>query len=105
MGKSLPKHSLRQKVKRLRQINREAGSVIVDAFLEKLRLVYQKPTVVLKYFLETVFVFLIAIGIVLYFDSGVNLIPSPVNWIVFTFLVVIYLYVHFILHLPTNQQR
>src|SRR3989344_3237428 len=102
-----PKKSskLRQKIKRLRQINREAGETLVDAAIRKVQLIYQKPVRVLRYVLETVFVFLIALGVFLYFDPTVNWIPTPLNMILFIFVVLIYLYVHFILRLPTDRRN
>ena len=90
------------KISRLRQFNRDAGKAFVEAVRDEIHLLATRPQKLARFLLETVLVSLIAFGLFLYFDPALNLIPAPLNLIVFAFVVLIYLYVHFIVHLPTD---
>jgi len=78
-------------IKKLKQKNLEAGFRIRNKAVEKF-FDLKHPRKVFKYFSEVLIVFLIAVGIFVWFDPAINIIPAPLSYFFLLVLLVILVY-------------
>lgn len=89
----------------LRWLNWEAGYAVRDAIVRKLKKIFKDPLWAAGLLIRMSLVVLLALSIGLWVDPYLNLIPYPLNAIVFGFLLMIYAYFHLVLNLPTAHQK
>lgn len=94
----------RKRVDYWRWLNWEAGYAIRDAIVRKVKKAFQNPFWTFFLLVRIGIVVLIALAIGIWVDPYVNLISYPLNLVVFGFLLLIYLYAHFVLALPVEKR-
>ncbi|HIH22076.1 MAG: hypothetical protein J4478_02940 [Candidatus Diapherotrites archaeon] len=82
------------RLKRLKKANWEASFRIRKKAIEKL-FGLKHPSKVFVYFSQVLIVFLIALGILVWIDPAVNVIPAPLSYFFLLVLLVILAYVQF----------
>lgn len=78
-------------LKKLKLKNLEAGLRIRNKAVEKF-FGLKHPRKVFKYFSEVLIVFLIAVGLLVWLDPAVNIIPAPLSYFFLLVLLVILVY-------------
>jgi RsiW-degrading membrane proteinase PrsW (M82 family) len=98
----MKKKKKESRLTRLRSFNQDAGRAFIQAVSDEIQFLRQHPKKLVRILVEVILVSFIAFAFAIYFDPSINLIPEPLNVVVFIFLILVYLYTHFILHLPTD---
>lgn len=81
-------------ISNVRKLNSEAGKAITNRAKQKLKHASTDPRVMALIVIELIIILIISIGIYVFLDPDINIIPFPINMIGFIILIGISAYLY-----------